>query len=92
MRTITFSQNAGDEAANWWCVNTYDGTTWTLQVLPGTTTSLEVDAAIQDYAVSAVDRVGNEGPSVHLVVPVTLSGFELSAAPAATRPRTAEGD
>jgi uncharacterized lipoprotein YddW (UPF0748 family) len=78
-RTITFSQNVGDEAARWWCVNTYDGTTWTLAVLPGSTTSYQVDAATLEYAVSAVDRAGNESAKTQMTVPVTLSKIEVSA-------------
>jgi hypothetical protein len=84
-RTISFSQNGGDEPARWWCVNTYDGTTWTLKVLPGTATSYQVNAAITDYAVSAVDRAGNESAKTQLTVPVTLSSFELSGTPARWR-------
>jgi uncharacterized lipoprotein YddW (UPF0748 family) len=59
-RTITFSQNPGDEQAAWWCVNTYDGSAWKLTVLPGTATSFAAPGNTTDYAVSAVDRAGNE--------------------------------
>lgn len=79
-RTISFSQNAGDEKATWWCVNTYDGTTWTLTVLPGAATTYEADAGILNFAVSAVDRVGNESERAMQTVPVGLSKFEVSAA------------
>lgn len=59
-RTISFSQPAGGEAATWWCFYIYNGAAWTLKVLPGITTSYDIDASILDIAVSAVDRCGNE--------------------------------
>ncbi len=70
-RTITFSQNSNDEEASWWCVNTYNGIEWKLAVLPGSATNLVVDGNVQEFGVSAVDRVGNE--SAHtLAVPADL--------------------
>lgn len=73
-RTITFSQGPGDEKASWWCVNTYDGVKWTLKVLPGAATSLKVSGNVQQFAVSAVDRCGNESArSIHAAV----SSWEL---------------
>lgn len=79
MRTITFSQHSGDEAATWWCVYTYDGTAWTLKVLPGVTTSLQVDPGTQAFAVSAVDRVGNESARAGVTPPNAASGLTAIA-------------
>ena len=59
-RTITFSQPSGAEAANWWCVNMYNGASWKLVVVPGSATSYLADGNVTDIAVSAVDRAGNE--------------------------------
>lgn len=61
-RTITLGQNPTDEKAVWWCVNTFNGTTWDLKILPGSTTTYQLPANTQEFAVSAVDRNGNEGP------------------------------
>jgi len=79
-RTISFSQAPADEKAMWWAVHTYNGTDWTLKVLPGAASSYEVDASVQEFAVSAVDRVGNEGARAMMPVPVTLSQFEITKA------------
>lgn len=59
-RTITFSQTAGAEKAAWWCVYTYDGSAWDLAVLPGSATSYQAPGNTIEFAVSAVDRAGNE--------------------------------
>ena len=59
-KTITFSQAPTDEKAVWWCVNTWDGSSWTLKVLPGRATSYDAPANTVEVAVSAVDRCGNE--------------------------------
>jgi len=59
-RLISFSQNAGAEKAAWWCVNTYDGSSWKLAVLPGQAVNFQAPGNTIDYAVSAVDRAGNE--------------------------------
>jgi beta-glucosidase-like glycosyl hydrolase/uncharacterized lipoprotein YddW (UPF0748 family) len=60
---------AGDaEAPRWWVVRARYGAEWTADVLPGgrTTAGLAGPAPLQEVAVSAVDRVGNEGPLQHL--------------------------
>lgn len=59
-RTITLGQASGDEKANWWCVNTYNGSQWTLTVISGTLASYMLPAGTTEFAVSAVDRSGNE--------------------------------
>ena len=79
-RTVSFAQPGGAEAARWWLLHTWDGTTWTLQILPGVTTSKSVAANVTDVAVTAVDKAGNESSRTRLSVPVTLSRFELSDA------------
>lgn len=59
-RLISFSQNPGDEKAKWWVVHTYNGSTWNTVVLPGSATSYSAPGNTQEFAVSAVDRAGNE--------------------------------
>lgn len=59
-RTITFSQKPGDEKASWWVVYTYNGTKWDWKVLPGSAKNHVVSSTVKEYAVSAVDRSGNE--------------------------------
>jgi hypothetical protein len=71
-RTITLSQHPGDEKAIWWCINTYNGSTWSLKILPGTSTTYQVDSTVQEYAVSAVDRSGNESARIQ---PTEVSGW-----------------
>jgi len=77
VRTLTFSQNAGDEKANWWCVNTYNGSAWTLKVLPGVVNSYQIGSTVEEYAVSAVDRCGNESAKTQMIGPVSLSTFSV---------------
>jgi len=62
--TITFSQAPTDEKAVWWCVNTWNGSQWNLKVLPGISTSYTVAGPVTEFAVSAVDRNGNESAKV----------------------------
>jgi len=58
--TFTFSQNPTDEKASWWCVYTYNGSRWNLKVVPGMLASYTAPAPVMAFAVSAVDRNGNE--------------------------------
>jgi len=62
--TITFSQAPTDEKAVWWCVNTWNGSQWNLKVLPGIASSYTVAGPVTEFAVSAVDRNGNESAKV----------------------------
>lgn len=59
-RNIYFSQQLADEDAMWWCVYVYDGNEWNHTVLPGRFSSYAAPEPVVEYAVSAVDRSGNE--------------------------------
>jgi uncharacterized lipoprotein YddW (UPF0748 family) len=59
-RNITFSQSPTDEKAAYWVVYTYNGSQWKWAVLPGESTSYVAAEPVVEYAVSAVDRSGNE--------------------------------
>jgi hypothetical protein len=52
----------GGSAPAWWAVRARAGGRWTTDVLPAAQTSWTAPAGADRIAVSAVDRVGTEGP------------------------------
>ncbi|HEX8904513.1 MAG TPA: family 10 glycosylhydrolase, partial [Longimicrobiaceae bacterium] len=52
----------GGAAPMWWAVRAHAGGRWTVDVLPASETSWTLPAGADQAAVSAVDRVGVEGP------------------------------
>jgi beta-glucosidase-like glycosyl hydrolase/uncharacterized lipoprotein YddW (UPF0748 family) len=60
--------SADREEPRWWVVRTRRGSAWTVDILPGTRTAVvpQGSGRIQEVAVSAVDRVGNESPLLWL--------------------------
>jgi uncharacterized lipoprotein YddW (UPF0748 family) len=57
----------GGVQPTWWVVRTRRGGTWTAEVVPGWRRELPLgDAGAEEVVVSAVDRVGNEGPPVRV--------------------------
>ncbi len=62
---------AGDEPVRWWVVRWRRGAQWHLDIVPGAQHAYVLEDAADVVAVSAVDRVGNEG-SVTIVRPRNL--------------------
>jgi uncharacterized lipoprotein YddW (UPF0748 family) len=52
----------GGAEPRWWVVHVRAGGRWTAEVLPGWRREHPIPAGAESVAVSAVDRVGNEGP------------------------------
>jgi uncharacterized lipoprotein YddW (UPF0748 family) len=59
--TVTLAPGGG-AAPMWWAVRARAGTRWTVDVLPAAQTTWTPPAGTELVAVSAVDRVGIEGP------------------------------
>ncbi|NIP82547.1 MAG: family 10 glycosylhydrolase, partial [Gemmatimonadetes bacterium] len=65
---------AGSDPTRWWVVRSRYGEEWTVDVVPGSREVVTVPAvagggALAEIAVSAVDRVGNEGSAARLATP-----------------------
>jgi hypothetical protein len=59
-----------------WVIRIWDGTRWTIDLLPGTQRTYRLKQAtppdlVKAVVVSAVDRAGNEGPMAEVSVPVS---------------------
>ena len=69
--TVTVQATTGGAVANWehpdpndvfrWVVRFRSGEAWSVRILPGKERHLVLDGPVAEVAVSAVDRVGNEG-------------------------------
>jgi hypothetical protein len=60
---------AGEDKVWLWCIQTLTKGTWNTQVVPGAQTSFALSAnkaaPLPDaFAISAIDRLGNQGPVV----------------------------
>lgn len=65
---------AGDrETPRWWVVRTRRGGRWAVDVVPGARASLRLagEAPLEEVAISAVDRLGNESALQRLAAPAT---------------------
>jgi uncharacterized repeat protein (TIGR01451 family) len=72
-------------------VNSYNGTAWTLKVLPGSTTSCQFDGSVQEFALSAVDRVGNESSkTIHSITADPASDLSVDQSHSPDDIRTGE--
>ena len=50
----------------WWGVRLREGDEWRMEIVPGSIREIPLEAGVVEAAVSAVDRVGNEGPLTRL--------------------------
>jgi hypothetical protein len=56
----------GGTAPMWWAVRAHAGGRWSTDVLPAGTTTWAPPVGTDEIMVSAVDRLGMEGPAVRM--------------------------